>query len=462
MTLCTCECTGSGVPIEVPAGADAAMPARADAACGRRTCADLPGQCGRGEDGCGGTLDCPCPCLPTGCAAVGLQCGELWDGCSTWLRCGPDCPGPDAGCQPTTCQAEAVTCGLLEDGCGATLRCGPECAGPDAGCEAVTCVELALGCGPANDRCGTMLDCGTCRAGGTCAAGRCYEADCGDNSDNDDDAAVDCADPDCVGSPGCSQLANGRACLDDGQCLGGICLTEEKTGLPSNSCSEPCTVQGNACHHGGFCQYDDVVLGSSGLFCFPPCQTRSDCRSGYTCTGVPYYYTTRPPYWDPGFSLESASAVVCVPMCSRDEQCIGGRCNLSLGHCTTGEPTGLPVGSPCERNEECAGNLCGTDEEYLGGYCGSACDPIEDRCPGDAVCDRNGPADPYGWCYDGCAIDEDCRVSEGYGCFVARSGTPTVKACFPRCQPGILPCTTQSDCQTCPGSVCDTLYQRCY
>jgi hypothetical protein len=69
--------------------------------CTPQTCATLGWQCGSGDDGCGGTLDCgacdggpcnehSCSCTPAQtCASLGYGCGSFTDTCGAVEVCGP-------------------------------------------------------------------------------------------------------------------------------------------------------------------------------------------------------------------------------------------------------------------------------------------------------------------------------------------------------------------------------------
>jgi hypothetical protein len=116
------------------------------------TCSNVPGgpgqggdACGTYDDGCGGTLTCPCAggmacntsanpnvcCAPATCptAAVGSACGNVTNGCTT-VKCGcPSGTGKEnftcsaglCACTPDTCRGRT---GAQPDRCGGTLQCG--------------------------------------------------------------------------------------------------------------------------------------------------------------------------------------------------------------------------------------------------------------------------------------------------------------------------------------------------
>lgn len=123
------------------------------AACVPRTCAGDGGdsaQCGQIADGCGGVVDCPdtcvapqvcgvgtdanhCGCKPQTCATLGWVCGKGDDGCGGTLECGT-CDGgtcdPNAhtcSCVPSkTCSSLGYTCGTYTDSCKSHETCGSD------------------------------------------------------------------------------------------------------------------------------------------------------------------------------------------------------------------------------------------------------------------------------------------------------------------------------------------------
>ncbi len=88
-----------------------------------------------------------------------------------------------------------------------------------------------------------------------------------------------------------------------------------------------------------------------------------------------------------------------------------------------GSPPGtafLPIGSRCERNDQCGTQpfACATNP-YPGGYCEKTCTTDGD-CPSDAVCVGARA------CRRKCKAPSDCRIEvAGYNCF-DRGATTTV------------------------------------
>jgi hypothetical protein len=82
----------------------------------------------------------------------------------------------------------------------------------------------------------------------------------------------------------------GATCKASKDCdpINGVCITSGKDGLCAEQCDDPGAA--NACPLGAYC--DNSVLASdvqdavSMSLCLPACKDKSDCRSGYDCTGV--------------------------------------------------------------------------------------------------------------------------------------------------------------------------------
>lgn len=83
------------------------------------------------------------------------------------------------------------------------------------------CEANAVECGAARvpNPCGGHRDvgCGDCGNGQGCSSGKCIEAYCRDNNDNDGDGKSDCQDEDCLGQF-CTNENSQRRCTENGQC----------------------------------------------------------------------------------------------------------------------------------------------------------------------------------------------------------------------------------------------------
>jgi hypothetical protein len=110
------------------------------------------------------------------------------------------------------------------------------------------------------------------------------------------------------------------------------------------------------------------------------------------------------------------------PDCAADPSCQVGSGGLGDA-CTLSSDCGATSGYP----------LC-LDEAYygfVGGYCTELCQVGGDPCPGDGVCVGAGVGD-WGACFDGCAVQTDCRA--GHGCIALSDIDPTqanVAICYP-------------------------------
>jgi hypothetical protein len=290
------------------------------ACCVPETCEDL-GVCGENLDnGCNGTIDCPCPtdcpggganntcdngtcvCDPDTCADLGV-CGEdLDDGCCGTIDCPcpTDCPGGGSNntcvegtcvCDPDTCASEGLECtsSPVDDGCCGTFRCPcpTECPGGgenntcDNGtcvCEPNTCADLGVcGTGLADGCCGT-IDCEcptTCPGGGannTCDNGECI------------------CEPDTCASEGlqCTSTPLDDGCCGEFRCP---CPRECPGGGANNTCDNGiCVCDPDTCADlppGVECGtgFDDGCCGAFNCNCPTNCPAGTDDGPNNTCEG---------------------------------------------------------------------------------------------------------------------------------------------------------------------------------
>lgn len=185
-------------------GKEPEAPVCTRAACGPTSCGTVP-------DGCGGTMECPCPCVQTTCQAEGVDCGPIADGCGGVLDCGPcACVGA------TKCPA-GVECGVHDDGCGNPLDCG-DCPAPLAcfsggcstGCPPLSCGELDAECGWIGDGCGASVNCGECPQGQVCRNNACIG--CQPHTCDDLDAECGVIGNGCGGTVNCGECPAGEIC----------------------------------------------------------------------------------------------------------------------------------------------------------------------------------------------------------------------------------------------------------
>lgn len=178
------------------------------------------------------------------------------------------------------------------------------------------------------------------------------------------------------GASGASASDLGKACTEDTecgalQCLsgiadGGLCTTEcttdddcEKHG-PRAACLGSICLEG--CATGGFglkCHgHDDLACRVYDLVDGDPCTSSGQCAADEVCFE--------------GACVSGRTA--CLPSCDTDSDCGSGYCSLDLGACTSQQPEGLPVGSPCDPDlaeDPCEGFCFGADAENA--FCSGLC-----------------------------------------------------------------------------------------
>jgi hypothetical protein len=154
------------------------------------------------------------------------------------------------------------------------------------------------------------------------------------------------------------------------------------------------------------------------------CTTIDDCALGEVCIAAVE--------GDPTLCSPVVSA--CVPTCRGDFECGAGQyCDLYIGMCLPGAPTGQPIGSVCDpaaATDPCAG-LClpvSDTEGMCSGACGynatlTGCG-FDGTTPADAIClflpgyvdSMDVGAGDAGYCGPLCDCNDDC-LSTGWGCF---------------------------------------------
>jgi hypothetical protein len=81
----------------------------------------------------------------------------------------------------------------------------------------------------------------------------------------------------------------GATCKTADECdLSGVCVTDGPGGMCSLSCQTPGAA--GACPVGAYCDRGsyttDTQAKSEQTLCLPACKEKTDCRDGYSCTGV--------------------------------------------------------------------------------------------------------------------------------------------------------------------------------
>ncbi|MDW8361112.1 MAG: hypothetical protein RMK74_01825 [Myxococcales bacterium] len=216
-------------------------------------------------------------------------------------------------------------------------------------------------------------------------------------------------------------------CLDDSQCPGeGAFCRKPQDGYPQGQCTVPCAAPDRTPCDDGI-TYHHCLRRPEGDFCEYRCLNGLDCgRRGYTCAGV---------------DEVAAGSGFCIGVCASDDECGGGaQCNVWSGRCMAAGtvPTeGGRHGEPCRGDADCLSQLCieqrAMAPRWLGGYCVGPCIlPAgyntntlfagerlpRATCPEGNVCFVNGTfaEGDLGVCLRECAVDEDCRSSDGYVC----------------------------------------------
>jgi hypothetical protein len=306
MNVCTQELCVSGAPVK--------MPAAAGTVCPGGTC-DGNGACLN----CTKNADCTVGLNPT-CDMAAHTCVSCSDGAMNGSETGIDCGGNCKACNG--------------DGC----KNNPECAGGlcvDSFCCNTACTGICQAC----DNPGSLGVCSSVAAGST--------------------DPMTCADPmamACDGAGACKIVA-GKACTQDGECLGNTCL--------AGFCRAP---TGSNCG-------DDLAC-ASGLCSSGKC---ADCAAAAQCASM------------------TCNAMICKAPggapCDGDMDCAVGKCQnnlckLDLNAACTGSLECLSeycnggVCKSCGNNGDCPGSTCGA----VPGLGFNAC-----KLPKDAYCNTALP-----------------------------------------------------------------------
>ncbi|XXX77061.1 DUF4215 domain-containing protein [Sorangium sp. So ce134] len=128
--------------------------------------------------------------------------------------------------------------------------------------------------------------------------------------------------------------ADGEACEDNEECLGGLCLTEESFGWAGGYCSSLCDAELLPCEAGSEC----LPQGSYSL-CLKSCEAADDCGgAGQSCVDV-----------------DGQGWQMCVGGCDADAQCQGA-CDEDFGFC-------VAAGEVCDNAEDDDGDSLQDCEE---------------------------------------------------------------------------------------------------
>lgn len=216
------------------------------------------------------------------------------------LVIGGACEG-DAGCPDGGVCDTDLPGGYCTRSC-STLACpaGSRCYAWDSG--EAWCLATCAGPGEGRSGCRADYVCYDDHAG----QGLCWPG-CSDDEECLEGETCDAGSGYCVRAHP-AVLVIGGSCQDDDDCPGGVC----DTSTPGGYCTAPCDVE--ECPTGGECfDLGDGVGEWCLATCLYPGGGRSTCRTGYVC--------------------EDFGIGICLPACTRDEDCEPGTCDEYSGYC---------------------------------------------------------------------------------------------------------------------------------
>lgn len=399
---------------------------------------------------------------------AGFDAADGQDGGSSLGGDGDACGGDDDCAGGRCVRSRGWTGGYCASPCDGDAACGDGvCASfgteeaPDPGC--LSGCEASSDCRPGY-HCDTWsYSRGACRPGAAGIGDACV-------------AGWDCATEACIDDASWPRGYCTAACESETACarLGGdaLCVDLGSSEDPLPLCLDGCATDadcraGYHCDSWSFerpaCWPGDAPIGAG-------CETSQECRSS-ACAGeengwvggacIAYDCDLAAPdascvrYGGDGVCVELGPPddrfTACLDRCGSSADCRAGyHCNTwSYAHpvCRPGD---APIGAPCERAVQCAGEYCVLESVsgWPGGYCVAfECDPgaQDTSCAaygGDAVCVEQGTAsDPDPACLDRCATSADCRA--GYHC---DTWTYPRGVCLPGDAAIGASCTTGAEC----------------
>lgn len=193
--------------------------------------------------------------------------------------------------------------------------------------------------------CGDSSDTGASGAGGATAASSSVQV-----------ASASVVGPSSTAS-GMAASKLGEVCDKDGDCGAGMrCITPESNSpiLGGGAVNGYCTKD---------CSKDDECPGEGSSCIVPPNSNTGECFLGCTIGPELEFIDDM---LDPGKChgrddlrcSELSMATVCLPVCSKDEQCGSRQCDTRTGYCVDKASTGKPLGALCNPDAkvpECAG-----------------------------------------------------------------------------------------------------------
>jgi hypothetical protein len=257
-------------------------------------------------------------------------------------------------------------------------------------------------------------------------------AGCGESHDDTDAGGImfDANFPDTGVDAGPPPSNVGAVCSSDDECAAGGPANYCDTQLTDGYCTLICSTD-DECPAGSGC----ISFGGGASYCIGLCEIggTDQCYAGNGCA-------------------QTQVGTLCLPGCEDDTdcpasgtECIAGGGSFGAGNCLDPD---APLGAACDSGADCpVGAGCATEQDFdlPGGACVvQGCDPESNTgCPDDAQCLPAGFQG--GFCYDGCATDDDCRAE--YQCLdYMESGRLT-------CQPRFVDTNLGGDCDE-PGTSC--------
>ena len=372
--------------------------------------------------------------------ALGQTC-QVGEDCTTQLCIDGACVKPvsdscttDPATWELTCYGPTCQDGLLTPGAGETCT--------DGG--GATCRMLGKRCA-AGEKCTVSADCcsGNCyRDSVSCSlfthCGICV--DCKDNAQTPNiETDTDCGGP-------CTKCADGKKCVDNGDCVSGNCDAASKICV---SCQDGLKNQGEV----------DVDCGS--IACKKGCQDSKtcvsdfDCLSGSTCVEGKCHSCHNG--IKDGMEADVDCGTECPVPCSVDQTCLK-HTDCITSWCSSNQCAPMPASETCTNEQKDGAEAC-----VDGG--GPACAEIGLLCEDDATCIENADC-MSGQCIQGICVNPcknkcggNCaKCDDGASCIIhgdCASGTcdAVSKKCI-SCSDGVIsPALSESDVD-CGGGKC--------
>jgi len=237
---------------------------------------------------------------------------------------------------------------------------------------ALVALLFAVGCG--EDSTDAPADTGSIFDFDTRPAGDTGTADT--TSDTAADAPADGSDSG-SGEQGSHDLPSGSSCTRSVDCIGGLCIINER--FPDGYCTLSDCNGVNQCERNELC----AAVGSDHL-CAPQCVANADCPEGFRCEFVA--------------GPTRAACLPLPPIVRKDD------------------------GEACTTSEECTGGTCLADPDFPSGYCTTANCRAEFDCARQESDNRCFAVDGENRCYRTCnSAASPCRA--GYTCTPSAGGS---------------------------------------